>query len=146
MKITKYCKNCNKKLSKNTIGQYCNICYPEIRKQERIKSWLNTGKLKIGLMTTLRYSIRNYIYESQNNKCAICGLERNWNNKELKFILDHINGDASNNSKENLRLICPNCDSQLDTYKHKNKNSARKERYKLLKNKEDGQDGNATTY
>lgn len=25
-----------------------------------------------------------------------------------------------------MRLICPNCDSQLDTYKSKNKNSARK--------------------
>lgn len=46
--------------------------------------------------------------------------------------MDHINGDAANNKRENLRLICPNCDSQLDTFKSKNKNSARKERY--LKN------------
>ena len=44
-----------------------------------------------------------------------------WNNKELHFILDHIDGDATNNTRNNLRLICPNCDSQLDTYKSKNK-------------------------
>ena len=44
----------------------------------------------------------------------------------VQFVLDHIDGDASNNWKTNLRLICPNCDSQLDTYKSKNKNSARK--------------------
>ena len=41
------------------------------------------------------------------------------------FVLDHIDGNADNNNRENLRLICPNCDSQLDTYKSKNKNSAR---------------------
>lgn len=52
-------------------------------------------------------------------------MPRLWNNKTLNFILDHIDGNAANNHKENLRLICPNCDSQLDTYKSKNKNSAR---------------------
>ena len=41
------------------------------------------------------------------------------------FIVDHIDGKASNNRRDNLRCICPNCDSQLDTYKSKNKNSAR---------------------
>jgi hypothetical protein len=41
------------------------------------------------------------------------------------FILDHIDGKASNNRRDNLRCICPNCDSQLDTYKSKNKNSDR---------------------
>ncbi len=30
-------------------------------------------------------------------------------------------------------LICPNCDSQLDTYKSKNKNSARNSRKEYLK-------------
>lgn len=34
-----------------------------------------------------------------------------WNNKPLVFILDHIDGHANNNSRDNLRLICPNCDS-----------------------------------
>jgi len=38
-------------------------------------------------------------------------MKAEWNGKELHFILDHIDGDASNNHKENLRLICPNCDS-----------------------------------
>ena len=40
-----------------------------------------------------------------------------WNGKPLVFILDHI----SHNERSNLRCICPNCDSQLDTYKSKNK-------------------------
>ena len=72
--------------------------------------------------------MRNYkkfFLKEQNYKCAICGVSNIWNNKELVFILDHINGRANDNSRNNLRLICPNCDSQLDTYKSKNKNSDR---------------------
>ena len=75
-------------------------------------------------------NIRDYILEKQNYKCAICGIENKWNSQSLHFILDHINGDASNNFEYNLRLICPNCDSQLDTYKSRNKNSARIHRKK----------------
>lgn len=73
--------------------------------------------------------IKPFILKEQNNKCAICFNENIWNYKNLVLILDHIDGNASNNKRENLRLVCPNCDSQLDTYKSKNKNSARKKRY-----------------
>ena len=39
--------------------------------------------------------------------------------------MDHIDGNAANNRRDNYRAICPNCDSQLDTFKSKNKNSSR---------------------
>ena len=64
--------------------------------------------------------------KEQNNKCAICECEPIWNGKPLVFVLDHIDGDASNNRRDNLRMICPNCDSQLPTFKSKNKNSTRR--------------------
>ncbi len=35
-----------------------------------------------------------------------------WNNEPLKLILDHINGVNTDNRPKNLRLLCPNCDSQ----------------------------------
>ena len=75
--------------------------------------------------------LKRHILKEQNNYCEICKNKNEWNSKPIVFILDHINGDAFNNKRENLRLICPNCDSQLDTYKSKNKNSSRKERYLL---------------
>ena len=48
-------------------------------------------------------------------QCAICGQETSWNNKELIMILDHINGHNHDNRLENLRWVCPNCNSQLST-------------------------------
>jgi hypothetical protein len=75
--------------------------------------------------------IKPHILKEQNCKCAICGIDNVWNGQELKLVLDHIDGNAANNKRENLRLICSKCDSQLDTYKSKNKGSARKERYLL---------------
>lgn len=77
---------------------------------------------------TIRKFKKDFLKE-QNCKCDICQISNLWNNKPITFVLDHIDGNAGNNNRINLRLICPNCDSQLDTYKSKNKNSARKERY-----------------
>ena len=39
-----------------------------------------------------------------------------WNNKELKLILDHINGACGDNRPKNLQLLCPNCNSQQATH------------------------------
>lgn len=49
-------------------------------------------------------------------KCAICGINNNWNEKELTLQIDHINGDRIDNSLKNLRFLCPNCHSQTETY------------------------------
>lgn len=56
-----------------------------------------------------------------NNLCAKCGLKDNWCNEPIVLHLDHINGDHFDHRIENLRLLCPNCHSQTDTYCAKNK-------------------------
>jgi Zn finger protein HypA/HybF involved in hydrogenase expression len=50
------------------------------------------------------------------NKCAICSLPPIWNNKPLSLTLDHINGISDDNRLHNLRLLCPNCHSQTETF------------------------------
>jgi hypothetical protein len=55
-------------------------------------------------------------------KCDCCGIGPVWNNKPMPLILDHINGVNNDNRLMNLRFVCSNCDTQLPTYKSKNRN------------------------
>lgn len=68
---------------------------------------------------------KNYLRYKHGNKCSICNIDANWNNQPLVLILDHINGKSNDWSISNLRLVCPNCDSQLPTFKSKNKGNGR---------------------
>ena len=50
------------------------------------------------------------------NICSECGLSGEWNGKPIVLQLDHINGISNDNRLDNLRLLCPNCHSQTDTF------------------------------
>jgi len=59
------------------------------------------------------------IKKEQHTKCQICGIT-DWCGKSLTLHLDHIDGDNSNNKRENLRYFCPICHRQTKTYCGKN--------------------------
>jgi|SRR3989339_533779 len=61
-----------------------------------------------------------------NHQCNYYSNPLIWNGKPIKLILDHHNGNNSDNRPENLRLLCPNCDSQLDTRGGANKGRVEK--------------------
>ena len=126
------CVMCDKSLYRGNKSGYCSKCLVIYNRQQKLQKWLESGDTGFTVDTTIRGVIRDYILASQNNKCAICGMENIWNNQPINFVLDHINGDASNSSQENLRLVCPNCDSQLPTFKSRNKNSARTKRKEFI--------------
>ena len=67
------------------------------------------------------FKLKNKLFESglKQNICEECGTFE-WNGKEIKCELDHVDGDRTNHKLDNLKILCPNCHSQTETYKAKN--------------------------
>lgn len=79
------------------------ICVPD-------STYVNTSSLKKRLL-------QEGVVEE---KCALCGVTH-WRGEKLSLVLDHINGDNRDHRTENLRLLCPNCNSLQPTFAGRNK-------------------------
>jgi len=70
------------------------------------------------------FRLRNRLISEgiKEHKCEECGINE-WRGQPTPIELDHINGNHHDNRLENLRLLCPNCHAQTETYRGKNKKS-----------------------
>lgn len=78
----------------------------------------NVNSVKNSPLSTSNLFNKNYLkdYFIHNNilknECSICGLVE-WQNNYLQMHLDFIDGDYRNQNLSNVRLLCPNCYSQI---------------------------------
>lgn len=65
---------------------------------------------------------RKYLrqWDPDNYVCAVCRLGPEWAGAPLTLQMDHINGNACDDRKENLRWLCPNCHTQTPTFTGRN--------------------------
>jgi hypothetical protein len=122
------CINCNKEhpfKGYSFTHKFCdNTCQREYQSKERTRQWLEEGK---DWTAQVPEWAKRHLASLHGNKCSVCDLEK-WLGKKIVLEVDHIDGLHYNNTVENLRLICPNCHSQTETYKNKNKGKGRKYR------------------
>jgi hypothetical protein len=153
------CNICNKEISLSNIQKHKDVCLRNIQiadnKLTRGQGWIKTNPIirkerakKAAIEKSKKFKkdrqirlhtlpweelkkseYREKIEIEQNSKCALCRIDKEWNNMPLKFELDHINGNRQDESRKNLRLVCPNCHSQTETYKVGNNKQVGKVQY-----------------
>jgi len=65
--------------------------------------------------------------------CEGCGNDGHWKDKKLTLDVDHIDGNWENNTKENLRFMCPNCHHTTDNFGTKKLKKSREIKRKIQK-------------
>lgn len=116
------CPEIKRRISESTKERHKLGIISSFSKEAQIKSnEVRINRLKQAPFETLGKRLRkSVVLEEQNNCCLHCN-NSEWLGLPIKFELDHIDGNNKNNKRENVRMLCPNCHSQTDTYKIKNK-------------------------
>ena len=110
--------------------KYCsNACQMEFQHRMHVENWKRGETTGLNAMGLVSASVKLYLRKKYSNKCCICGwAEVNLKTGVVPLVADHIDGNWRNNVEDNLRLICPNCDSLSPTYAGSNKGRGRKNR------------------
>lgn len=110
--------------SRDYIAQYNNL---STAKKEKI-AW-NKGKFSADFSYEGKGQHKTALIAERGHKCECCVLTE-WNGIPITLELEHTDGDRQNNTKENLKLLCPNCHSQTPTWRRsKSQQGFKKQRY-----------------
>jgi len=111
------CAFCKAEL-KGSQKKYCSRdCQRDDKYNEWLCRWLE-GKCSgnyDGRGVKPRKWVYRWVKDTFGEKCAICETDE-WMGKPVPLVLDHIDGDATNTTPDNVRLVCRNCDGQLPTF------------------------------
>ena len=118
----KHCGTLNNFKGNSYANIYCNNqCQKDFERKKRIDEWLKGKKYNNRNIPGWLKDPNGYIAQRDGYKCSACNIEGIYNNQPIVLECDHIDGDHTNQSPKNLRLLCPNCHSQTETFKGRNK-------------------------
>jgi hypothetical protein len=123
------CPVCGKEPHRSYYKYCSNKCQREYEYSKFILSWKEGKELGITSIGLVSSWIKKYLRIKYDDKCCLCGWsEVNQKTRVVPLVADHIDGNWRNNVENNLRLICPNCDSLSPTYAGLNRGHGRKNR------------------
>ena len=114
----KICIQCKTNVVRGS--KFCsNTCQQAYQTNILIQRWLGGENLTRKGGTSIPNWMRRYLLEEAKHRCVDCGWgEINEYTSTVPLDIDHIDGDAYNNHKDNLRVLCPNCHSLKKTFKN----------------------------
>jgi len=122
MKKESSCFNCRKDFVFDTTcstGKYCsNKCQQEFQFLTETIFRVERGEVRHPK------TLKKFLIWKNGEQCFGCGLKAEWEGKPLSLVLDHISGNKHDNKPVNLRLLCPNCHAQTDTFCGRNHNGS----------------------
>ncbi len=123
------CLFCKKK-PKRSQYKYCsNACQINFQYNAYIEGWKNGCESGLQGLGIVSQYVKRYLRIKFQNKCCLCNWARiNSKTGQVPLVADHIDGNWRNNVEDNLRLVCPNCDSLSPTYAGLNRGNGRKNR------------------
>lgn len=124
----KVCKQCSTLLKRQSAIYCSNMCQSDYRYHQYIERWIighETGDRGVTAKNISKH-VRRYILDKYDSSCTICGWnEVNPYTKSVTVEIDHIDGDSTNNTESNLRLLCPNCHSLTASFRNLNRGNGR---------------------
>lgn len=84
------------------------------------QGWCKDKQLKDWSHYTKAHNLKKHLIKERGHKCEICGNEE-WLGKPITLEIHHIDGDRTNNTLDNLQLLCPNCHSTTDNWRKSTK-------------------------
>lgn len=102
--------------------KYCsNACQQKYQTQQKIDAWL-AGTDGGDTNGELNKMFKRYLVAEADGKCSLCGWgEISPFSGQVTLTIDHIDGDAQNNKRDNLVVLCYNCHTLTPTFNQLNR-------------------------
>jgi hypothetical protein len=111
--------------------KYCSVkCQQTYQRGKKITRWLSGDFDATMGRGEVSSTIRDYLIDQAGHCCTKC----QWSEVHpvtgrVPLQVDHINGDPTDSSPANLRVLCPNCHSLTPSFGALNKGNGRSNRY-----------------
>lgn len=123
------CKYCGKPIQNifKELEFCCQKCRSQYLYELKVNHWLEDSS-KVTSTFIPRY-IKQWLKETRGEKCEICGWhEFNKFTNMIPLQIHHIDGNCTNNSPDNLQILCPNCHSLTNNYCSQNIGNSKRNR------------------